>query len=253
MLYININSLLNKLHDVEILLDGYRKDGIFVHFLALTEVRLDDETSEFYGLPNYNSFFCNKQKSSGGVVIFAHESIQCTMLTQLSVMNVDMVCVTVSSLNFKLCVFYKQPTVPSFTFLSILESFLDKYNNCIIIGDANLDLLKNNIDTINLVNLSLSNNFHILNKIEPLMATRISARENSATATIIDHVYTDLTRFDYFFCIHDTPLSDHRMILLSFNTNSQLENNPDTFTFNKISFSKFRNMIVNSRALEHPD
>lgn len=112
ILYLNINSLLNKLHDIELLLAGCERDGILVHFLALTEVRLDDDTSVFYELPNYKSYFCNKQKNSGGVVVYVHESIKSTMLTKLSIMNVDLVCVSVCSLNFKLCIFYKQPNVP---------------------------------------------------------------------------------------------------------------------------------------------
>lgn len=250
ILYLNINSLLNKLNDIEILLDGCERDGIVVHFLALTEVRLDDVTSEYFGLHSYNSYFCNKQKNSGGVVVYVHNSIQCSMLTQVSIMNVDLICISVNALNFKICVFYKQPCVPSSTFFAVLESFLDRYHNCILIGDANLDLLKTNSDTTNLLNLALSNSYYILNKIDQSMATRIASRENGTSKTIIDHIYTDITRFDYTFSIHDTPLSDHRMLLLSFNTNSQTMNNPTSFTFNKINFNKFRNLMVNSRLFD---
>lgn len=78
------------------------------------------------------------------------------------------------------------------------------------------------------------------------MATRVAARENSTTKTIIDHVYTDITRFDYNFSIQDTSLSDHRMILLSFNTNLQTTNNSDTYLYKKINFNKFRNLLVRS-------
>lgn len=55
ILYLNINSLLNKLNDIELLLDGCEREGILVHFLALTEVRLDDDSSEYFGIQNYKS------------------------------------------------------------------------------------------------------------------------------------------------------------------------------------------------------
>lgn len=249
LLYININSLLNKLQDIELLLEGYRRDGITIHILALAEVRLDDATSEYYNIADYNSYFCNKERNSGGVALYCHNSINTSILTQLSVVNVDLLCVTVASLNIKLCVFYKQPTVPTSTFLSIIDSFLDEYRNCIVIGDANIDLLRLSNDGNRLLSTTLSNSYFVLNKIQLEMATRIAHRDGNTSCTIIDHVYSDLPQFLYYLNLFDTPLSDHRVILLSIKhktNNTNFEKASTQQITNKTNFKKFRNLLLNN-------
>lgn len=257
ILYLNINSLLNKISDIELLIAECGRDGVLVHFLALTEVRLDDLTSNYYNLQDYNSYFCNKQRNSGGVVLYCHSSLSCTMQTQVSIMNVDLVCVSITTLDIKVCVFYKQPGVPASTFFSILDSFLDDYRNCIMVGDANIDLLKPNPESNNLWNMTLSNSYYILNKIDSEMATRIAHRDNSCSRTIIDHVYSDITNFSYSISIQDTPISDHRMILISFDNHRNISttNCPASYSSKKINFKKFRNIIMTSHLLNtaHPE
>lgn len=249
LLYLNINSLLNKLEDIELILANYKLHGILIHFLALTEVRLDDLTCEYYNLDQYKSYYCNKEKNSGGVALFCHNSISTSVLTQLTLMNVELLCISVASPNIKICVFYKQPTVLTSTFLSIIDSFMDDYRNCIMIGDANIDLLKNSTNANRLFSLTLSNSYFILNKIEPDLATRVAHRDGNISTTIIDHIYSDLVHYKYNLTLTDSPISDHRMLLLNFAnslTNQHHNNTLDHRSVEKTDFNKFRNMLINS-------
>lgn len=63
IIYLNINSLKNKLHEIELMIEEHKRRGTVLHCIAMTEVRLDDDYSSYYNLSNYKSFFCNKVKN----------------------------------------------------------------------------------------------------------------------------------------------------------------------------------------------
>lgn len=247
LLYININSLRNKLDDLEVFIDRLKNDGIIVHFIALTEVRLDDSITKFYGLPDYTPFFCNKQNNSGGVVLYCIDTLPCSLVTKISIDNVELLCVSIINLNIKICVVYKQPKVPPNIFIPILDTFMEKYNRCIIVGDFNFNLLKSaDPDIIKLTSTIYSNNYNILNKLDQRMSTRIAIKNGIVTKSIIDHIYSDLPQFDYKFSLLDTALSDHRSIFLSVdNININIDsNNNNSFLHKSINYKKFRSLLI---------
>jgi hypothetical protein len=248
IIYLNINSLKNKLHEIELIIEKYKRRGIVLHFIALTEVRLDDDYSYYYNLSNYKSFFCNKVKNSGGVALYVRDSLSCSPVFHASIANVDMLCVSIASLNIKICVIYKQPTVSFASFLPIIDCFLEKYRNCILVGDINIDLLKPNADSSRFVNNILSNGYYLLNKINACMATRIGMRNGIVTKTIIDHIITDVTHFKFHLNIQPISISDHNCLLLSFDTNANClyDNNHLSYTTHKTDFNRFRNLILNN-------
>lgn len=244
----NINSLLNKLSDLEILIELYQRKGITIHFIALTEVRLSDECSAFFNIDNYNAFYCNKQMNSGGVALFCHGSMSCSSLFQMNLSNVDILGVSILSLNLKIIVVYKQPTVNLSNFLPVIDCLLEKYRKCIIVGDLNIDLLKNNTDSLRLSNTIIANGYTILNKIDPMFATRTATRDGSTTHTIIDHALSDINTYKYHLSILPTALSDHNQIFLSFDTNSSNKfiTQRNDYVLCRTNFSKFRNLILNN-------
>lgn len=256
ILYININSLLNKIDDLETCIEALSRNGKTIHFIALTEVRLDDDTSNFFGITNYTAFFCNKIKNSGGVALYCHESLSCSLVLKQSMLNVDLLCVHITSLNIKIAVIYKQPPVPNSILLPILDSLLDKYENCFVIGDLNIDLLSNNTDKHALLNTCQINGYTCLNKLSTEMATRSAIRDGRCSNTIIDHAITDLLHFDYDFCVVDSTLSDHKLILISFDMPSNrppAQNNSIKYNINTVQYSKFRNTILSIPLLRKND
>lgn len=250
IIYLNINSLLNKIDDIEIMIEDFKDKGILVHFIALTEVRLDDSVCQFYNLPNYNSFYCKKQKNSGGVALFCHQSLSCSPCFQISIANVEILCVSVMPLNIKICVLYKQPPVTFLNFYPIVESFLEKYHNCIIIGDFNIDIRKINYETNRLFNCFFSNSYYLLNKINSEMATRISFREGTGSRTIIDLALSDIAHYKYHLSIQPSPLSDHNLLFLSFGglSGAAIENldNVGTIELKRCNYNKFYRMLMNN-------
>lgn len=216
ILYININSLRNKLEDLEHLIGNFSNDNITIHFLALCEVRIDDNECMFFNLPNYSAHFCCKQKNSGGVALFCHSSLPSVTVNRLSIVDIDFLCVRIVQLNLKICVIYKNPTVSMSVFLPIFDSILEKDNRCNIIGDFNINLLSN--DAAPYINAIHVNSFYLLNKIDNSMCTRVALRNGVTSATIIDHVITDIINFSYGLSIDDTTLSDHKAIMLSFDS-----------------------------------
>lgn len=66
-----------------------------------------------------------------------------------------------------------------------------------------------------------ANGLFVLNKINEKYATRVATRtynnrDATTSRTVIDHVISDLSHFSYSMTLGDSPLSDHREILLSF-------------------------------------
>lgn len=55
LLYSNINSIRNKLYDLEDV--AHSSTSKIIHFIALTETRIFDTETDFINLPNYNSYF----------------------------------------------------------------------------------------------------------------------------------------------------------------------------------------------------
>lgn len=132
ILYININFLRNKLNELEDFIGNFSKNNITIHFVALCEVRIDDDECMFFNIPNYSAFFCCKQKNSGGVALCCHSSLPCSIVNRVSIVDIDCLCVRVIQLNLTICVIYKNPTVPMSVFLPVFDSIMERVNHCIM-------------------------------------------------------------------------------------------------------------------------
>lgn len=222
LIYLNINSIRNKLEEIEILLATYKDNSI--HFIALTEIKLHDFENQYYNLPNYNVFYNNRGDGHGGVALFVRKDIHCSELHSECSSNINFLAVAIHDMRITISVVYKQPTVNFVSFIEFINLKLSTFKKNIIVSDMNVDLLKHNNFAINYMNIIESNGFFILNKINSRYFTRIGRRNIgnniSISKTIIDHVLTDITSNTYKLGIVDTPLSDHKQMLLSFDDHS---------------------------------
>lgn len=78
MIYLNINSIKNKLFDIEEIANQNKKK--LVHFIALTETRITDNDIDLFNIPNYRSFFSNRGDGYGGAALYIHESLDCNLI-----------------------------------------------------------------------------------------------------------------------------------------------------------------------------
>lgn len=215
ILYLNINSLKNKLNELEFLIGSY--GNTIIHIIALTEIRTKTEENDKYCLHEYNAYFSNRQDGHGGVALYIHESFLSCLVESECTNNINFLCGKIIDLNIFIGVIYKQPLVSKSGFMEYMGSKIENIQNMILIGDMNINLLNANGITNSYVNTCMCNGYVILNKIAKKYATRTSSLANGTkTVTIIDHVVTDLLNYKYVMSLMNTHLSDHKMILLNF-------------------------------------
>lgn len=142
LLYLNINSLRNKLNDLEIeLFNLTQNKNKIVHLIALTETRIDESEIPFFNIQNYTAYHCARVGGSGGVALFVHDSLTSHLIDSTSYSNVELLTVNIVNINVKVLVVYKQLPVAGEAFVDVLRSRIENKKNIIVVGDTNLNLL----------------------------------------------------------------------------------------------------------------
>ena len=77
--YYNINSIKNKLFQIENDLDICNNNK-FIHFLALTETRILPNETDLFNLPNFKSYFSCREDGHGGAALFVHDSLDSCLI-----------------------------------------------------------------------------------------------------------------------------------------------------------------------------
>lgn len=142
ILYLNINSLLNKLDDLELEIYNIRKKNKnkTIHAIALTEIRLQERVTPFFNLPHYTSFYRMRPDGHGGCALFVHDTLSCNVIAKTTTNNIELLTVNITELAASITVVYKQPSVNDDTFINTLNSYIERKRNMVIIGDTNLNL-----------------------------------------------------------------------------------------------------------------
>lgn len=100
ILYLNINSIKNKLYDLEDLIGNLGE----IHIIALTEIRIFSEQNQYYNLNNYNAFFNNRFDGDGGVALYIHRSLDSVLLDSTCVNNVHRLVVNIPQISINVAV-----------------------------------------------------------------------------------------------------------------------------------------------------
>lgn len=231
VLYININSINNKLH----LLEDIIEDLGEIHIIALTEIRIFSEQNKYFNLNNYNAYFNNRSDGEGGVALYIHKSITSILSESVCEFNVHRLIIKLPELSINVAVLYKQPSANHEFLINCINSILGDRRRVILLGDMNADLLSKDCRVEEYANTVLGHGYSILNEIKVDSATRVGLRNYArhgtrVSKTIIDHAITDLYNFKFNLSLNNCPISDHKMILLSFNDNSNRKINFTTQT-----------------------
>ena len=156
--YLNINSYRNKhknLNDVfnEMLLDLF----------AIAETKLDSNFLDGeFEKPNYK--MCRRDRSfrgdiGGGIIVYVNVNIPSRRIHTLECEHFDTIAVELNIAKRRwLCIsVYRPPSESLSLFLNELESVLDKamynYDNVVVQGDFNANMLKETADSKRVVNL----------------------------------------------------------------------------------------------------
>lgn len=250
ILYLNINSILNKLDELEIEIENVlRNSGNLIHVIALTEIRIHDHMTQYFNIPGYTAFFCTRADGYGGCGVFVHDSICCSLVSKQSTQNIEILTLNLIEMSLLLSIVYKQPTVKDEIFLREFDALIYNKKNMIIIGDMNLNLLENTPTVKKYTDSLIANGFVLLNQLDISSATRSAARtrngETFHSNTIIDHFITDCISYSYELSLTDTPISDHRVLMLSLdNKKSCKAKTPSNFyVSSKVDFLNYNKDI----------
>lgn len=105
LIYININSIRNKLFDLEAQINSFNSTNSKIHFIALTETRIFDHDSTYFNLENYNVFFCNRPDGDGGCALFIDNMFNCELVESYCRHNVNILTVNIIDINLHITVF----------------------------------------------------------------------------------------------------------------------------------------------------
>jgi len=237
----------------------------FIHYLsslkhnfsviALSETWLIEDSREIFKLPNYNSVhYVRENRSGGGVSLFFLGDYEFKVRDDLSLKSaraeVESVFVELFGVfgekNVIVGVIYRPPDSTVKDFNESLSSSLDLINKedkfCYILGDFNINLFKNNLDTLtaDFLNILYSSYFFLL----IYKSTRV--KENSAT--LIDNILTNNLNEGMKSGVLYLDLSDHFPIfqysLIKSNKTKQNKKRMHKRIMSKSNISKFNDILA---------
>lgn len=176
--------------------------------IGFCETRLNDAVCSLYNLSNFNAHFKNKNTHGGGVAIFLHKCFSSVLLHNISLQlpHVESLFIKVTQpFSFITGMIYRPPNANYAEFLSSIESIAEYLVNqnlpCYMMGDFNVNLLKNDNKAYDLINLLFSHYFF------PTITkpTRVTA----TSASLIDHIWTSNLQNHQVSGIYYTSISDH--------------------------------------------
>lgn len=212
--YINIRSIRHK-HD-ELKQYLFKNIKFIYHIIIITESWIKKDEIKYYDMDNYNLYASTREdREGGGILMYIHTSLISNLNFELSNSNNNYICIYLRKLQLNVIAFYNTNNTD---FYNVLDSLLTNKKNCILVGDANIDLLKHNTMTTGYTDIIHSNGFSIINKIKPTFRTR----ESNTTKTIIDHVLTDIYKYKYNMIINSHHFTDHESITLQVQTNTKI-------------------------------
>lgn len=241
ILHINIDSLRNKLDDLELFLHDRLDDGIEIHILAVTQIKIFGEVIKYHNLPDYNSHFSTNPTGAGGVALFIHKSLVSGVVENLEDVDKNMNCLiaNIPALNINVGVVYKDPNTATESLVNYFDKILIPNQRTIFVGNMNVNLLAPNRLTTPYTDVVRKHGFVILNKIERDFTTSATTAEYS----INDHVLANVKKFKYSLALCDADISDNRITFVGIDDNKPdripFLTEPNGITYQRINYPQF--------------
>ena len=230
--FLCLNQILNKQFDV----------------LCFTESWLRDENKQLYTIDNFNDFhnLRNDGRRGGGISIFISKSYDAKIIKKHSIIHkcIETLFIEITRNNKKILIAaaYKPNKSDDQFFIDKISNFLNnsqklKYDEIILTGDFNFDLLKyeENGTTLNFLNsLSALSLIPVISK-----PTRVT----DSTATLIDNIFI-LNPINFTSGIIVSDISDHFPIFINIKKLFIINNNNN-------SNIKIEYHIINENTIEN--
>lgn len=242
ILYLNSNSLRNKLNEVEIIINNIGNTSLLA--IVVTETHLYENELKFINIPGFVGHHSCRDRTTGGggVSIFVKSIYQSEIVYNTADYYDNLLVVGIPKIEIKIGGIYRSNFWRNeiSNFFEKLENLLSNTSNVIIFfGDMNINLLNaSESNVISYIDLINTHGYSMLNKISPNMFTR------PASKTIIDHVLTDIFRYNYEFSILENDISDHSLIVLDINTNNTSSSNQHQQKFKVINGEEVKRVLI---------
>lgn len=217
IIHINIQSIRNKLDDLNIFIQEISKTyKRKLHIIALSEIWIYSNENQYYNIDGYTSFFSNRSENrSGGCCIFVHDEIDATLIQEYEFELSNFLIVKLMKLNIHIACVYRYGDSNLTNFNEQLEKNIFTFKRLVLVGDININLNCVDHETRNYIDTFQSSGYLCLNKTEPDFYTR----KKNSIGTYIDHVITNLMHLHFHFSLHDISISDHRAMMIAIDLN----------------------------------
>lgn len=247
IVYLNIRSVIHKLEILELFL---RFLQCRVDIVVLVETWMLPGEELFFELTGYVSHHQprNTRKTrGGGISIYTATYLQHGKTFGSVQDEVQFLGVQLIDYKFSIIAFYRPPPANNLqTFYSNLDFLLDSQSRSIVMGDANINLLREEDFTVVQYRSILEmNSYHLLNKLSPEYATRVTETGRS----IIDHAFSNIPELqNASLSLGETHISDHQYLLLD--TETERPRTTSHLTYTKIDFSKLTPSLLQQIATD---
>lgn len=203
-----------------------RDNNILVFSLAETWLSSDIKTSELF-IPDFKIHRIDRSTRGGGIVILVTNKIYSSIENSIMTENLELLHISINRSKARPLQFitvYRPPSCTVGNFIDCLEIFLNNVelvvNPIIIIGDFNIDILKNSAQTRKFKSVVKNYGLTICNH-EP---TRVT----SQSSTLIDILLGNEKASQYIKTLktNDISFSDHRSITMRYKKVKIIESKP---------------------------
>ena len=260
----NARSLVKNITEFQAFTDSLISSHKFkFDILTFTETWANTQLEDLLVFNTFNPVFKHKinKKEGGGIAVFIQQDLKFNIRNDIlfpveKQHQYDCLFIEVHSESNKekntiLGVIYRSPNFNNITEFTenlklLIEQINDENKNIVIAGDLNIDLLKagKNVNSSHLLDMMISNNLipHIT------LPTRVT----HSTATLIDHVYSNVSHDRSFSATMTTNITDHftNFIFLDINAKASRANKVKHITYRVSSNTAFDDF---NNALEQED
>lgn len=171
LIYMNIRSL--RLHFASFLI-SINKIIDKIKLIILVETNITDSENMFYTVRGFNAIFYNRENRGGGIAIYIAEQINYNEIS-LHTNSTEMLQIDINAQHNKiisLLSIYRPPHLNISSFINELDVIVNKIKSkqdVILVGDINIDILRENTTTTtNYLNMLMSNGYQCIYQITTL-------------------------------------------------------------------------------------
>lgn len=189
-----------------------------IEIIILVETNINDHENCLFEICGFNSVFLNRGGRGGGIVVYIKENIKFKEIS-VNTISCELLKLKIKTKNeeYFLLATYRPPNQKPNEFITEIETIISRINKkqqIILIGDMNIDILKENSVTTKYLDLLLSNGMQC-------MVTEITREDiNKNTQTCIDHIFIKNKQNSLAYtAVIKTTITDHFALFYATNNN----------------------------------